>query len=122
MEEEGEKSGDEEEEESKLYGRRGEKADHRTTESFWLGNTSKVTESKKWRGEKKERSEEDKEGEVDEGSTVLSLNLHVEKLQEGREGSQLVQEEAVVPRPVQDITFIITVPKDTWRGPKEKPW
>lgn len=55
-----------------------------------------------------------------EGSTILSLNLHVEELQEGREGSQLVQEEAVVPRPVQDITFIITVPKDTWRGPREK--
>lgn len=49
---------------------------------------------------------------------VLSLNLHVEELQEGGEGSQLVQEEAVVPRPVQDITFIITVSKDSWRGPK----
>lgn len=47
---------------------------------------------------------------------LSSLNLHVEQLQEGRKGSQLVQEEAVVPRPVQDITFIITVPKDTWRA------
>ena len=49
---------------------------------------------------------------------VLSLNLHVEELQEGGEGSQLVQEEAVVPRPVQDITFIIAVSEDAWRGPK----
>jgi len=49
---------------------------------------------------------------------VLSLNLHVEELQEGSEGSQLVQEEAVVPRPVQDIAFIITVSKDAWRSPK----
>lgn len=49
---------------------------------------------------------------------VLSLDLHVEELQEGGEGSQLVQEEAVVPRPVQDITFVITVSEDTWRGPK----
>lgn len=57
-----------------------------------------------------------------EGCAVLSLNLHVEKLQEGREGSQLVQEEAVVPRPVQDITFIVTVPKHTWRGPRGKHW
>lgn len=48
----------------------------------------------------------------------LSLNLHVEELQEGGEGSQLVQEEAVVPRPVQDIAFVIAVSKDTWRGPK----
>lgn len=57
-----------------------------------------------------------------EGSAVLSLNLHVEELQEGGEGSQLVQEEAVVPRPVQDIAFVIAVPKDTWRGPTEKLW
>lgn len=49
---------------------------------------------------------------------VLSLNLHVQELQEGREGSQSVQEEAVVPRPVQDIVFVITVSEDTWRGPK----
>lgn len=49
---------------------------------------------------------------------VLSLNLHVEELQEGSEGSQPVQEEAVLPRPVQDIPFIITISKDTWRGPK----
>lgn len=57
-----------------------------------------------------------------EGSAVLSLNLHVEELQEGREGSQLVQEEAVVPRPVQDIAFVIAVPEDTWKGPTEKLW
>lgn len=54
--------------------------------------------------------------------SVLSLNLHVEQLQEGSEGSQLVQEEAVVARPVQDIPFIITVSKDTWRDPKGEHW
>lgn len=59
----------------KRNGRReeGEKADQRITESFWLGKASKVIESKKRRGEKKEGGEEeDKEGQVGEGNAVLT--------------------------------------------------
>lgn len=65
-----------------------------------------------------EEEEEDGEKRKARAAQVLSLDLHVEQLQEGGEGSQLVEEEAVVPRPPQDIAFVIAVSKHAWRGPK----
>lgn len=70
------------------------------------------------RGEEEEEDGEKRRVGRARAAQVLSLDLHVEQLQEGGEGSQLVEEEAIVPRPVQDIAFIIAVSKHAWRGPK----